>query len=66
MYVVCPGLLVLPNDIFYSNVVIYVAFEVLMAVIMKSCIFWDVMQHSPLRVNNVSEELVASIFRVEE
>jgi hypothetical protein len=40
-------------------------YEVLKAVVKKSYIFWDIMQFSPLKVN-VSEECIASIFRVEE
>jgi hypothetical protein len=66
LYVVCPELLVLPNDIYSFNVVIYAAFEVLMTVVMKSCIFWDVMQCSPLKVNDVLEEHIVSILRVDE
>jgi hypothetical protein len=41
-------------------------FEVLTAVVMKSSIFWDIMWCCQLKVNRVSEEHVASIFRVEE
>jgi hypothetical protein len=64
--VVFPGLLVLPNDIYSSNMVIYISFEVLKVMGIKSFIFWNVMQCSPLKVNDISEELVASIFRVKE
>jgi hypothetical protein len=39
-------------------------FEVLTAVVMKSTIFSDVMPCSLLRVTDVSEEHIASIFRV--
>jgi hypothetical protein len=45
-----------------------VGFEALSAVVMKSSLFWDITPCSPLKVNRrfVSEEHVASIFRVEE
>jgi hypothetical protein len=33
---------------------------------MKSTIFWDITPRSPLKVTDVSEEDIASIFRVEE
>jgi hypothetical protein len=46
--------------------VISVGFEVLTEVVLKSIIFWDIMPCSPLRVNDVSEEHIASIFRVEK
>jgi hypothetical protein len=39
--------------------------EVIVAVVMKSTIFWDITQCSPLSTG-VSEEHVASIFRVEK
>jgi hypothetical protein len=64
--VVCPGLLELPNDIYSSNVVIYIAFKVLKIMVMKCFIFWDVMQYSPLKVGDVSEEHVAYIFGIKE
>jgi hypothetical protein len=32
----------------------------------KSPVFWDIRQCSPLKINYVSEERIASIFRVEE
>jgi hypothetical protein len=41
-------------------------FEVLTAGVMRSYVFWDITPCSPLEVSNVSEENVASIFRVEE
>jgi hypothetical protein len=43
-----------------------IGFEILTAVVMKSAIFWDITPCSPLKVNNVSEEHVISIFRVTE
>jgi hypothetical protein len=43
-----------------------VGFEVLTAVVMKSSIFWDIMPRSPLKVNDASEEHVASIVKIEE
>jgi hypothetical protein len=39
--------------------------EVLTAVVMKSTIFWDITLSSPLSID-VSEEHIASIFRVEK
>jgi hypothetical protein len=44
----------------------HVGFEVLTVVVMKSTIFWDIMPCSPLKSTDVSEEHIASIFRVEE
>jgi hypothetical protein len=41
-------------------------FEVFTAVVMKSIIFWDMTPCSPLSLTDVSEEHIASIFRVEE
>jgi hypothetical protein len=41
----------------------YAGFEILTAVVMKSTIFWDITPCSPLKV---SEERIASIFRIEE
>jgi hypothetical protein len=41
-------------------------FEVLTVVVIKSTIFWDITQCSPLKSTDVSEEHIASIFRVEE
>jgi hypothetical protein len=43
----------------------YVGFEVLTVVVVKSTIFWDITPCSPLKIN-VLEEHVAFIFRVEE
>jgi hypothetical protein len=43
----------------------YVGSEVLTAVVMKSTIFWDITLCSPLSTD-VSEEYIASIFRVEK
>jgi hypothetical protein len=47
------------------NLIKYVEFDVITAVIMKNAVFWDV---APCRscVNCVSEERIASIFRVEK
>jgi hypothetical protein len=44
----------------------YVGFEVLTAVVMQITLFWDIMPCSPLKVTNVSEEHIASIFRIEK
>jgi hypothetical protein len=44
----------------------YVGIEVLTAVVTKSIIFWDITPRSPLSVTDVSEEHIASIFRVEK
>jgi hypothetical protein len=41
-------------------------FEVLTAVVMRSSVFWDITPCSPLKATDVSEEHVASIFRVED
>jgi hypothetical protein len=38
----------------------------MVVVVMKSSVFWDIMSCSPLEVNRVSKEHVASIFRAEE
>jgi hypothetical protein len=43
-----------------------VEFEVLTAVVVKSTVLLDITPCSPLRVNELSEEHIASIFRVEE
>jgi hypothetical protein len=43
----------------------YVRFDVLGAVVMKSSIFWDITLCTPTSAD-VSEEHVASTFRVEE
>jgi hypothetical protein len=43
-----------------------VRFEVLTAVVMKSSIFWDITPCSMLKSTDVSEKLIASIFRVEK
>jgi hypothetical protein len=43
-----------------------VGFKVLTAVVMKTTIFWDISPCSPLKSTGVSEEHIASIFRVEE
>jgi hypothetical protein len=42
-----------------------VEFDVLTAVVMKSSVFWDIRPYSLLKAD-VSEEHVASIFRVKE
>jgi hypothetical protein len=44
----------------------YVGFEVLTAVVMKSTIFWDTTPYSSWKLADVSEEYIASIFKVEE
>jgi hypothetical protein len=41
-------------------------YEVPMAVVMKSSIFWDIMPHIPFKGSDISEERVAFIFKVEE
>jgi hypothetical protein len=43
-----------------------VGFEVLITVVMKSSIFWDVMPSSPLKSTDISEEHVVSVFRLKE
>jgi hypothetical protein len=50
------------KDNSYNNV----GFQVLTAVVMKSTIFWDITQCSPLKSTDVSEEHIASIFSVKE
>jgi hypothetical protein len=45
---------------------VFVGFGVFTAVVMESIIFWDMTPCSPLSLTDVSEELIASIFRVEE
>jgi hypothetical protein len=49
-----------------AGVFLLVGFEVLSAVVMKSAIFWDITPCSPLKVRDVPEEHIASIFRVEK
>jgi hypothetical protein len=44
-----------------KSVQVYVGFEVLTTVVMKSDIFWDITPCSPLKVTDVSEKHVASI-----
>jgi hypothetical protein len=44
----------------------YVGFEVHTAVVMKSSAFWDISPCSPLKATDLSEEHVASIFKIEE
>jgi hypothetical protein len=48
------------------NKVKYVGFEVLTAVVTKSNIFWDISRIVRCKSTDVSEEHIASIFRVEE
>jgi hypothetical protein len=43
-----------------------IGFEDLTAMVRKSFVFWDIIACSPLKVTDVSEEHVTSIFRVEE
>jgi hypothetical protein len=50
----------------YTNIDIVVGFEVITAVVMKCPIFWDITPCSPLKVTDVSEEHVSSIFKVKE
>jgi hypothetical protein len=48
-----------------GNILKLLGSEVLTAVVMNSSISRDIMPYSPLKIN-VSEEHIASIFRVEE
>jgi hypothetical protein len=41
-------------------------FEMLTAVVMKSSLFWNISPTNPRKVDKISEELVAIIFRVEQ
>jgi hypothetical protein len=43
-----------------------VEFDVLTAVVINFPIFWDITPCSQIKVNNIPEEHVASIIRVEE
>jgi hypothetical protein len=43
-----------------------VGFEVLTAVVMKNTVFWDITPYSPLKINSILKEHMASIFGVEE
>jgi hypothetical protein len=45
---------------------ICVGFEVFTAVVIKNYIFWDITACSPLKLIDVSEEQVTSIFTVKE
>jgi hypothetical protein len=47
---VFPELLAFPNDTHASNMVIYIEFEILTAVVMKSSVFWGIMQCSLLKI----------------
>jgi hypothetical protein len=47
---VFPELLVFPNGTHASNIVIYIEFVILTAVVMKGCVFWGIMQCSPLKM----------------
>jgi hypothetical protein len=42
----------------------FVGAEVLVVVVMKSSVFWDVTLCSPFKSADVSEELVTSLFKV--
>jgi hypothetical protein len=42
----------------------FIRFEVLTAVVMKSSLPWDITPYRPVKTTYVSEEYVASIFRV--
>jgi hypothetical protein len=54
------------HDVIYQKTIIFiVGFEVLTAMVVKSCIFWYTTSYSPLKVSDVSEDHVASIFRIE-
>jgi hypothetical protein len=44
----------------------YGGFEVLIVVIMKSIIFWDITECSSLKINRRFDEYIASNFRVKE
>jgi hypothetical protein len=50
----------------YCSKINIAVFDVLTAVVMKTSVFWDIMPCSPLSQPDISEEQVASIFRVEE
>jgi hypothetical protein len=54
------------NINFNENVKSHVGYEVLTAVVVKSCVFWKIMWCSPLKVKDVSEEHFAAIFSVKE
>jgi hypothetical protein len=43
-----------------------IGYEILTAVVMKSTIFWNKTPCSPFNINDVAEEDIASICRVEE
>jgi hypothetical protein len=45
---------------------VWKGFDVLMAVVIKSTIFWDVRPCSPAKSTDVSEECTASVFRVKD
>jgi hypothetical protein len=47
------------------NPVRFIGFELLTAVFLKSSVFWAIMSCSALKINDVSEEYIASIFMVE-
>jgi hypothetical protein len=63
---------ILPTDItrgfiaVFEQTRIYVGFEVLTMVVMKSTIFWDITPCSPLNVNRRFRETYLLILRVEE
>jgi hypothetical protein len=48
------------------NFFVFVGFEVLTAVLMKTSVFWSITPCIPSKVIDVSEEYVTSIFRVED
>jgi hypothetical protein len=52
------------ESLFFELSSLHVRFEVLTAVIMKSTIFGDIKRYSPS--TDISEENIASIFRLEE
>jgi hypothetical protein len=45
---------------------IYVGFEALIPVVMKSCASWDVTPCSPFKTIDVLDKYIASIFRFEK
>jgi hypothetical protein len=50
----------------FEYISVCVKHEVITAVIVKNSISWDVTLYSPVKVTNVSEEHIVSIFRVEQ
>jgi hypothetical protein len=50
----------------FTNTFHLIESEVLTTMVMKNCIFWDIIPCSPLTISDVSGEHVASMFRAEE